>query len=165
MTRTGRFGSSGSTASIRSPIVHTRSATPSATAGVVRSASREILAFNVAGRDVGREVAYYLMLYSYYLSGAVTARGVFYSQVGYAVGLYDDAMVGLPIEGVADGVLVGQEAVRADLGRSDHALAKVLHKIIRRLAVALAGAIGEDGLSGGAERNERVFPARRTGRF
>jgi hypothetical protein len=49
------------------------------------------------------------MLYGYDLSGAVAACSVFYSQVGYyAVGLYDNAMVSLPIEGIADGVLIGQ---------------------------------------------------------
>ncbi|WP_196232365.1 hypothetical protein [Bradyrhizobium japonicum] len=81
------------------------------------SASCAVLGFalNVAGRDFDREAAYYVTLYCNYLCRAVAARSVVYSQVGYAVGLYDHAMVGLAPEGIADGVLVRQEAIGADL--------------------------------------------------
>ena len=60
---------------------------------------------------MGRNAAYYIALYGYYLSGAVAPRGVFYGKVRYAVGLYDHAMMGAAMEGVTDRVLVGQEAV------------------------------------------------------
>jgi hypothetical protein len=50
--------------------------------------------------------------YRYYFGGAVTARGVLYGEVGYAVGLYDDTMRGATVEGVADRVRIQQETVR-----------------------------------------------------
>jgi hypothetical protein len=39
-------------------------------------------------------------------------------------------MVRAAPEGVADRVLVGQEAVRADFRRADHALAEVLNELV-----------------------------------
>jgi hypothetical protein len=72
-------------------------------------------------------------------------------------------MMGAAVEGVADRYLVGMEAVRADLWRSDHALAKVLHEQVRILAVALAGAIADDGLGGRGYANERILSARWSG--
>ena len=114
----------------------------------MRHAQREVLALNVAGRDMRWDAAYYVALYGYYFCRAVATRGIFYSQVRFAVGLYDHAMRGAAIEGVADSVLIGQETVSADLRRSDHPLAQVLNEQVRVLAVALAGAIADDGLSG-----------------
>ncbi|MCP1927433.1 hypothetical protein [Bradyrhizobium elkanii] len=40
-------------------------------------------------------------------------------------------MMGATSEGVADCYLVAMRAARADLGRADHALAKVLHEQVR----------------------------------
>lgn len=56
-------------------------------------------------------------------------------------------MVGTAGKGVPDGVLVGVETIGADLRRSNHALAQILDKQVRILAVALTGAVGDDGLS------------------
>ena len=92
------------------------------------------------------DAAYYVTAYSYYFGGAVAAGSVFYGKVGYAVRLYDHAMGSPAIEGVADGVLVGQEAVRADFWRADHALAQILDEQVRILAVAFAGAVADDRL-------------------
>src|SRR5262249_11966898 len=72
------------------------------------------------------------------------------------VGLYDDAVMRPAIEGVADSVGVWQEAVRADLRCPNDALAQILDKEVAVLAIALAGAIGDDGLSGSAHANERI---------
>ena len=66
------------------------------------------MAFNVAGRNALRNAAYYIAGYCYYLSGAVAPRRVLYGQVGYAVRLYNHAMRGAAIEGIADRVLTGQ---------------------------------------------------------
>jgi hypothetical protein len=44
----------------------------------------EVLALNIAGRNANGKAAYYVVLYRYYLSRTVTARGVFYGQVDYA---------------------------------------------------------------------------------
>ena len=54
------------------------------------------------------------------------------------------------VEGIADGGLVRMKAVRPDLRNADHALAQVLHEVIRVRAVPLAGAIGDDRLGGPA---------------
>lgn len=54
-------------------------------------------------------------------------------EVGYAVGLYDHAMRGAAVEGIADSVLVRVKAVRANLRRSQHALAKILHEHVRTI--------------------------------
>jgi len=124
-----------------------------------RHTQREVLTLNVAGRDVGRDAAYYVAGYGYYLSGAVAARSVFYGKVGYAVGLYDDAVVSAAIEGVADRVLVGQEPVRADLRCTDHALAQILDEQVRILSVALAGAVADDCLGRRRHADKRVLIA------
>ena len=42
---------------------------------------------------------------------------------------------------------------------SDHPLAKILNKQVRTLAVALAGAVGDDGLSRGRHSDKRVLVA------
>ena len=106
---------------------------------------------------MARDAAYYLTVRSNYFGRAVAARSILHSQVHYAVGLYDHAMRQATIEGVADGVLVRVEAV--GLRDAKDALAEVLHEQVRILAVALASAIGDNGLSGGGQRNERILVA------
>jgi len=68
-------------------------------------------------------------------------------------------MVGLPIEGIADRILIGQEAVGADLRNANDALAQILHKVVRSLAISLASAVGDDCTAGGAKRNVGVLIA------
>jgi hypothetical protein len=40
-------------------------------------------------------------------------------------------MRGAAVEGIADGVLIGQEAIGADLRGAQHALAKLLHEQVQ----------------------------------
>ena len=54
--------------------------------------SERLLAFNVAGRNLGRDAADYLTLYCYYLRRRVAARRFLYGQVRYRIGLVDDAV-------------------------------------------------------------------------
>ena len=61
-------------------------------------AEREVLTFDVGRGDFCRHASYRLTAYCYYLSRAITPRRVFYSKVGYAVGLYDHAMRGAVTE-------------------------------------------------------------------
>lgn len=83
---------------------------------LLRHAQGEVLALNVARADLRGDAAYYVPAYGYYCGGAVASRCVFYGKVGYPVGLYD------------------------------HALAQILDKQVRILAVALAGPIADDRL-------------------
>ena len=96
-------------------------------------------------------------LYGYYLRWGIAARSFRYIQVGYAVGLIDDAVRGALAESVADRGLVVVQAVRADFRRADHATAQVLDKIVRSRAVALASAIANNRPRGRCERHVGVL--------
>src|ERR1044072_4035642 len=84
-------------------------------------AQRQVAALHVAGRDVGRHAAYYVIGYGYYGGRAVAVRSVL-AQVRYAVGLLHHAVRRTTAEGIADRVAIRAEAVRADLRRTDDAL-------------------------------------------
>jgi hypothetical protein len=55
--------------------------------------------------------------------------------------------------------LIWQIAIRRELRRAQHALAQVLHKLIRGDAIALAGAVGRDHLRGRAQRDVGILVA------
>jgi len=67
-----------------------------------RHADREIAALNVAGRDLVRRAAYCSAAYRDYSGGAVTTRGLWRGQMGYAVGLDDLTVNRVGAEGVAE---------------------------------------------------------------
>ena len=67
-----------------------------------------------------------------------------YIQVGYAVGLIDDAVSGALAESIADRVLIGMSSVRCDFGDADDALAQVLNELVGHFRVALASAVSDD---------------------
>jgi hypothetical protein len=77
------------------------------------------------------------------------------AKVYYRYRLHDDAM-GTIAESGADGGPVGRVAVRADLWRTQDALAQVLDKVFCRSFAPLAGAIGHDGTGRGRKSNERI---------
>src|ERR1700733_6103374 len=81
----------------------------------------EVLAFNVAGRDMRRLPAYYLTRYGYYLGRGIAARGILRADVCYRIGLVDDAVRRLLAERIAHRVSVVQKAIGGNLRRSDHA--------------------------------------------
>jgi hypothetical protein len=87
--------------------------------------------------------------YRYYSGRRIAARGVLV-QVRYRIGFIDNAMGDALAEGVADRWPVRMKTVRRNLRRAEHALAKIADKRVRVLAVALAGAVGDDGLSDAA---------------
>ena len=61
-------------------------------------------------------------------------------------------------------MIVEVQAVRRDLRRADNTLAQVLNKIVRGLAVALAGAVADDRPRSGCQRNVGVLvPKHRRG--
>lgn len=94
-----------------------------------------------------RRAAYDLACYRYYGGRAVAVGGVF-PKVRYRVGLDDLAVSHGRPEGVADRRQVRQETIRRNLRLADDAPGKVLNEMVRIVAVALADAIGDDGLLG-----------------
>lgn len=109
-------------------------------------AKRKVLPFNVAGRNVLLRIArYYFTAYSYYLSRAVAGHGIL-CQIGYAVGLYDDAVGGVVAEGVTDRGAVGMKAIRANLGLANDAAAEIMQEVHRAFGIPLADAPTDDGL-------------------
>jgi hypothetical protein len=101
---------------------------------------------DVAGRNVLiRVAAYYLTAYGYYSGGRIAALSFLY-EMRYRIGLVDDAVRGAVTERVADRIAIRQEAVRRNLGLSDHATAQVIQKFQRGICIPLADAPTDDGL-------------------
>src|SRR5580658_7951439 len=121
-------------------------------------ADRKVAPLRVASRDFCRLTDYGLTGYGYYGCRRMAVCSVL-AQVGYGIGLVDDAVGDALAERVADGGAVWVKAVRRNLRRPKQPLAKIADKQVRVLAVALAGVIGEDGLSRGRNRNKRVLVA------
>ena len=88
-------------------------------------ADREVLPLDVACRDLLRLAHYRYAPYSYYGGRRVAARCFGYIQVGYAVGLVDDAVRGALAESIADRILIRVPPVSRNLWRTDDALAQV----------------------------------------
>ena len=65
-------------------------------------AQRQILPLHIACRNLFGLAAYYLALYGYYSGRRIAPRCFGYVQVGYAVGLVDDAVRSALAERVAD---------------------------------------------------------------
>src|SRR5580700_7973042 len=99
-------------------------------------------------------------LYGYYGGGAIAARRLGYVQVGYAVGLIDDAMNGALAESIADRRAIVMQAIGRNLRRPDHATAQVLNEIVRGRAIALTGAIADDGPRRGRQCDIGVLVAK-----
>jgi hypothetical protein len=109
-------------------------------------AERQILPFNVAGRNILIQVAaYYLTGYCYYGGWRVPALSFLY-EVRYRIRLYDHTMRGAVAKRVADRIAIGQKAIRRNLGLADHALAQVVQKFQGRIGVPLADAPADDRL-------------------
>src|ERR1700683_1203257 len=107
-----------------------------------------------------RLTAYYLTRYGYYLGRGIAACRFLHADVRYGIGFVDDAMRRLFAKRIAHRVFVVQKAIGGNFRRANHAAAQVLNKLVRSVAVALAGELTDDGASGGSERNVSVLVAK-----
>jgi hypothetical protein len=87
-------------------------------------AQREVLAFNVAGRDVRGLAAYYLARYGYYLGGGVAPRRR--GRVRYGIGFIDNAVRHLLAKRSANCGSIEIQTIGGNFRRADHATTQVL---------------------------------------
>lgn len=107
-------------------------------------AKRQILAFDIAGRNLPRRANDRSPVYRYYVAGRVAPRGV--DRRLAVVLLHDLAIAAVGAESLLNRSLVPAETVRRNFGRVDDALAQIPRERLRVFLVSLADLETDDRL-------------------